>query len=88
MKFKHGTINSPIPAKNGDTIKLSYTDLSGTLCIHEEPIRQTCTYTHWAFLSIDGGGIGVFMGTDTLYGWIKDNFPTATEVFADTPVLV
>lgn len=91
MKFKHGKLSTPVFAINGDCIRLSVKDFNGTTIIHEEPILSPRTYTDWLFLSIsEGGEIGdaVFMGTDALLGWVQDNFPTAVQVFDDTPVLV
>lgn len=89
MKFKHGKINEgPTAVNPGDIIRLSYEDFSSRRCIHEETIMSPRTYTHWVFLSMDGIGDGVFMGTDALLSWVKDTFPAATEVFDDTPVLV
>jgi len=89
MKYKIGKLSNPVGLFPGDSIKLSYTNMAGTECLHEEVIETNKYYTHWLFMDI-GNSIGdaFFMGDHRLEEWFNKQFPQAEKIDANEPLFV
>ena len=82
MKYKIDELLLPIILNSGDSLNLTYTNMSGTELIHREAVTETRHYTHWAFCDF-GKADAIFLGGVDLEQFLLDSFPQIQKVEID-----